>query len=73
MNIQQGLRKLGDPVGKAEMDFVKAFGGNPMSITDVGLGQRCLQWKTGTFKIQHIAIIFDASHRYLSVSHRYGC
>ena len=66
--LARGLRKLGDPTGRTEAEFVTAFGRNPTSISAMPTGERLLQWQTGG---QHIAVMFTDEHRFVQITHRH--
>lgn len=57
--------------GKTELEFVAAMRTNPMMITEMAGGLRLLQWQSGTFNIQRIAVVFDAQNRFVKVASRY--
>lgn len=65
------IDKQGGPVGKTEMDFVRAFGRNPNSISEMPYGQRLLQWRSGRTRIQSIAVLFDPTHTFVKITSRY--
>ena len=71
MNLRSGLKRLGDPTGKSEMDFVRALKRKPVAISEMAHGMRLLQWRTGRYQIQSIAVLFDANHRFVKISSRY--
>lgn len=73
MSVARGLGRLGDPSGKTERDWVEAMGRNPNSISNLANGMRLLQWSSGTYLRQRIAVLFDPQHRYVRVTSRYQC
>lgn len=73
MSCASGLRRLGDPTGKTERDWVNAMGRNPSSISALAGGARLLQWQSGTYLRQHVAVMFDAQHVFVKITHRYQC
>jgi hypothetical protein len=56
--------------GKSELDFQNALG-PPIAIANLARGMRLLQWRSGAFNIQRIAVLFDANHRFVKISSRY--
>lgn len=71
MSCASGLRKLGDPTNTTEMDWVRAMGRNPNSISTMPGNQRLLQWHSGTYIRQRVAVLFSAQHRFVKITHRY--
>ncbi|MEA2579704.1 MAG: hypothetical protein QOE83_596 [Actinomycetota bacterium] len=69
-SVKAGLQKLGSMTGKTEKEFTFALG-NPVAIASLAGGKRLLQWRSGTYMRQHIAVVFDATHHFLKVSSRY--
>lgn len=65
------LDKQGGPVGKTEMDFVRAFSRNPHAITAMPFGQWLLQWRSGRTNIQSVAVLFDPNHVFVKITSRY--
>lgn len=65
------IDQAGGPAGKTEVDFVNAIGRKPVSISEMAAGHRLLQWRFGTRDIQSIAVLFDAQHRFVKITHRY--
>lgn len=73
MSCASGLRRLGDPTGKTERDWVDAMNRGPQSITAMPSGGRLLQWHSGTYLRQHVAVLFSAQHVFVKITHRYQC
>lgn len=73
MSCARGLKRVGDPAGSSEQDWVRAMGRNPSSISALPHGQRLLQWHSGTWMRQRVAVVFDAQHRFVRITHRYQC
>lgn len=73
MNVMDGLRRLGDPTGKTEADWVAALKRSPVSISAMPGGMRLLRWRSGRYQIQQVAVLFDANYRFVQITHRYGC
>jgi len=71
MSVRTGLQRLGSMQGKTEQDFVKAMGRKPVAIATYANGTRLLQWRSGNWMRQHIAVLFDANHRFSRVTSRY--
>ena len=67
-DLGTGLRKLGDPAGRTEQEFVAALGTAPSSISAMAWGQRLLQWQTSH---QHLAVLFGPDYRFLQITHRH--
>lgn len=65
------IDKLGGPTGKTEMDFVRAMNQQPVAINEMPFGQRLLQWTSGTYNLQRIAVLFSPDHVFVSISSRY--
>ena len=65
------IDKQGGPAGTTEMDWVRAFGRNPMAINAMPGDQRLLQWRSGTTRIQSVAVLFDQHHRFVKITSRY--
>jgi hypothetical protein len=70
MSVRAGLKRLGTMEGKTERDFENALG-HPVMISNMARGLRLIQWRSGSFNIQRIAVVFDAQHRFLKISSRY--
>ncbi len=79
MSVKQGLMRLGctrnqdigvSLKGKTAEQFVKALG-RPIAISSLGANS-LLQWRSGSFNIQSIAVVFDAAGRFVYVSNRYN-
>lgn len=76
MSVGRGLHRLwkaGGAEGTTEMDWVRAMKSNPQSISELPNGYRLLQWRSGTYQIQRVAVMFDAQHRFVKITHRYQC
>lgn len=73
MSVARGLRRVGDPTGMTERDWVDAMRGNPQSISVMPGGGRLLQWSSGSYVRQRIAVLFDAQHMFVRITHRYQC
>lgn len=73
MSCASGMRRLGDPKGKTERDWVNAMGRNPVAISELAGGMRLLQWRSGTYIRQHVAVLFNAQHVFVKISSRYQC
>lgn len=72
--IGGNLKNLGIMNGRTEADWVKALGHKPVAISALPGNKRLLQFKTGTYKIERIAVVFDATdHRFVKIASRYGC
>lgn len=71
MSVSDGLQRLGDMAGKSEKDFVDALGRGPHMISELAGGHRLLQWRSGRYNIQAIAVLFDAGHRFVKITSRY--
>lgn len=73
MSVVSGLRRLGNPTGKTERQWIAAMKRGPNAISDLDNGNRLLQWHSGTYLRQHIAVVFDRRHQFVKISHRYQC
>lgn len=73
MNIATGLQRLGDPADTSEMDWVNAMKSNPQVISTMPGGARLLQWRSGRYNIQRVAVLFDAQYRFVRITTRYQC
>ncbi len=73
MSVASGLRRLGDPSGKTERQWIAAMKRGPSAISDLDNGHQLLQWHSGIYVRQHIAVVFDAQHLYVKITHRYRC
>jgi hypothetical protein len=73
VNVAKGLRAIGDPVGTTEVEWVRAMGRRPQSISALAQGQRLLQWRSGRYNIQRVAVLFDVNHVFVKITHRYQC
>lgn len=70
VSVRAGLARLGDPVGKTERQFQDALG-KPQAISTMAGGLRLLQWQSGTFSRQSIAVVFTAQHVFIRIASRY--
>ena len=66
MSVRAGLKTLGAGGGKYESHFVGALG-RPHSVKTLSSGQRLLEWRSGHFHSQMVAVLFDRDHRYVEV------
>ena len=73
MSVIAGLRRLGDPRGKTERQWIAAMKRAPNEISDLADGNRLLEWHSGHYVRQHIAVVFDRRHLFVEISHRYQC
>jgi hypothetical protein len=73
MNVAKGLRRLGDPTGTTELQWCDAMKSRPQMISAVPHGGRLLQWRSGRYTIQRVAVLFDAQHRFVRITTRYQC
>ncbi len=61
------LSAIADPTGLTEADFVRALNRQPTAISTLTAG-RLLQWQGNG---QHLAVLFDHQHRYVTTTHRH--
>lgn len=77
MSVKAGLRRvdaLDKPLAETtEMDWVRAMGSNPQSISAMPANQRLLQWRSGTYNIQRVAVMFGPDHKFRKITSRYQC
>ena len=73
MSVGSGLRRLGDPTGKTERQWIAAMKRSPNEIEDLDDGNRLLLWHSGHYLRQHIAVVFDRQHLFVKIRHRYQC
>lgn len=73
MNVAKGLKRLGEPAGTSEQQWCAAMKSNPQAISAMPRGGRLLQWRSGRYSVQRVAVLFDASHRFVKITHRYQC
>ena len=73
MSVGTGLRRLGDPRGKTERQWVVAMRRSPNEIRDLDDGTRLLRWCSGRYLRQHIDVVFDRQHLFVEISRRYQC
>jgi hypothetical protein len=71
-DVGNGLRRLGDPTGTTELDWVNAMNRNPRSITVLPDQHRRLQWKSGARIFKSITVVFDPNHRFVAITQRSG-
>ncbi len=73
MSVGSGLRRLGDPHGKTERQWVTAMRRCPNEVRDLDDGTRLLRWRSGRYLRQHIDVVFDRQHLFVEISNRYQC
>jgi hypothetical protein len=73
MNVARGLQRLGDPTGKTERDWAAAMKSNPQAITAMPGGMRLLQWRSGRYQIQRVAVLFTGTGQFVKITTRYQC
>lgn len=77
MNVKTGLQRV-DAMAKplaetTEVDWVNAMGRKPVSIAAMPGNQRLLQWRSGTYVIQRVAVMFGPDHKFRKITSRYQC
>lgn len=73
MSVSSGLRRLGDPAGTSERDWVTAMRRGPVAISALPGGNRLLQWTSGTYLRQRVVVVFDPWGRFVRIQSRYQC
>jgi hypothetical protein len=73
VSCASGLKRLGDPTGTTERDWVQAMKRNPVSISALPRGLRLLQWTSGTWVRQRVTVVFGPDHRFVRIQSRYQC
>lgn len=78
MNCARGLVRLadayeGDLTSTTELIWVAAMHSDPNSISVNADGTRLLQWHSGRYERQHIAVLFDPRSHFVRITHRYRC
>lgn len=71
MNVTRGLRRLGDPTGTTELDWVAAMRRGPRAISTLDNADRLLEWRSGVYQPRHVAVLFNAHGEFLRIAREY--
>jgi hypothetical protein len=71
MSVQSHLVEFGPMQGKPEHDFLAAMG-PPHSVDSMPDQARMLYWRSGNFRLQRIAVPFDAQGKFVQVTYRHN-
>lgn len=72
-SVADGLARLPDPAESTEQEWVRAMKRRPTAISTQSDGSRLLQWMSGRYEKQHVVVLFNASHQYVRITHRFQC